>query len=164
MYIPKICAKIELYGNGGREMVPTEELTKQCEETLRRANTILFKRGRSILTGMEISSLQFNALLSIREFGPLTMGELGKHLFVACSTATDLADRMERAQLVERIRDNCDRRVVRVRLLDKGNEAVDAVIAERQKFVGEALGDYTDVEYDELLRSLVLLEQRMKLK
>ena len=145
-------------------MAPTEELTKQLEETLRRANTILFKRGRSILTGMEISALQFNALLSIREFGPLTMGELGKHLFVACSTATDLADRMERAKLVERVRDNNDRRVVRLNLLARGNEVVDAVIAERQSFVGEVLKNYSDEEYDELLRSLELLEQRMELK
>jgi len=145
-------------------MAPTEELTKQLEETLRRANTILFKRGRSILIGMEISALQYNALSTIREFGPLTMGDLGKHLFVACSTATDLADRMERATLVERVRDNKDRRVVRLHLLARGHEALDAVITERQSFVGEVLKNYTDKEYAELLRSLELLEQRMELK
>lgn len=145
-------------------MAPTEELTKQLEETLRRANTILYKRGRSILIGMEISALQFNALLTIREYGPLTMGELGKHLFVACSTATDLADRMERARLVERVRDNKDRRVVRLHLLTRGDEALDAVIRERQSFLGGVLEDYTDEEYMELLRSLELLTQRMELK
>ncbi|MDQ7093908.1 MarR family transcriptional regulator [Desulfosporosinus sp. PR] len=145
-------------------MAPTEELTKQLEETLRRANTVLFKRGRSILIGMEISALQFNALLCIREFGPLTMGELGKHLFVACSTATDLADRMERAQLVERVRDNNDRRVVRLHLLSKGDHVLDAVIAERQSFIGKVLRDYSGQEYEELYRSVDLLAQRMELK
>jgi len=145
-------------------MAPTEELTKQLEETLRRANTILFKRGRSILISMEISALQFNALLTIREFGPLTMGDLGKHLFVACSTATDLADRMERVELVERVRDKKDRRVVRLHLLTRGNEALDAVIAERQSFLGEVLEDYSEEEYVELLRSLEILAQRMELK
>ena len=145
-------------------MATTKELTKQLEETLRRANTILFKRGRSILIGMEISALQFNALLTIREFGPLTMGDLGKHLFVACSTATDLADRMERAKLVERVRDSKDRRVVRLHLLTRGDEALDAVIIERQSFVGEVLEVYTDEEYVELLRGLELLAQRMELK
>ncbi|MGC7869908.1 MarR family winged helix-turn-helix transcriptional regulator [Desulfosporosinus sp. SYSU MS00001] len=144
-------------------MASTEELTKQLEETLRRANTILFKRGRSILVSMEISSLQFNALLSIWEFGPLTMGELGKHLFVACSTATDLADRMERAQLVERVRDKNDRRMVRLRLLGKGNEIVDAVVSERQNFLGDVLRNYSEEEYQKLLQSLELLEQRMNL-
>ena len=145
-------------------MASTEALPKQLEETIRRANTILFKRGRAILIGMEISALQFNALLTIREFGPLTMGDLCKHLFTACSTATDLADRMERAKLVERVRDEKDRRVVRLQLLPRGEDVLIEVIAERQSFLGEVLKDYTDEEYVELLRSLELLEQRMESK
>lgn len=145
-------------------MARTGGLTKQLEETLRRANTILFKCGRSILSDMEISALQFNTLLAIRELGSLTMGDLCKHLFMACSTATDLADRMERAGLVERIRDDKDRRVVRMHLLPRGDEALNRVILERQSFVGEVLKDYTDEEYGELLRGLELLVQRMELK
>ena len=145
-------------------MAPTEELSKQLEETIRRANTILFRRGRSLLVGMEVSALQFNALLAIREFGPLTMGDLCKHLFIACSTTTDLGDRLERAELVERIRDEKDRRIVRMRLLPRGEEVVNGVIEERQSFIGEVLKDYTDEEYVELLRSLELLERRMELK
>jgi len=145
-------------------MAPTEELPKQLEETIRRANKILFKRGRSLLIVREISALQFNALLAIREFGPLTMGDLSKHLFVACSTATDLADRMELAKLVERVRDEKDRRVVRMHLLPQGEDVLNEVIAERQSFLGEVLKDYTDQEYIELLCSLKLLEHRMELK
>ncbi len=142
-------------------MAPTEALPKKLEETMRRANNILLKRGRSILIDREISVLQFNALVTIREFGPLTMGELGKHLFTACSTATDLADRMERAKLVERIRDEKDRRMVRMHLLPRGEDVLNEVIAERQSFIGEVIKDYSDEEYVELLRSLELLEQRM---
>jgi len=145
-------------------MVPTKALPQQLEETIRRANTILFKRGRSILIERDISALQFNALLTIREFGPLTMGDLCKHLFIACSTATDLADRMERSKLVERVRDEKDRRVVRMRLLAEGEAVLNEVITERQTFMGEVLQGYTDEEYMELLRSLEILEQRMALK
>ena len=142
-------------------MAPTEALPKKLEETMRRANNILLKRVRSILIDREISALQFNALVTLREFGPLTMGELGKHLFTACSTATDLADRMERVKLVERIRDEKDRRVVRMHLLPRGDEVLDEVIAERQSFIGEVIKDYTQEEYVELLLSLELLERRM---
>ncbi len=145
-------------------MAPNEELPKQLEETIRRANTILFRRGRSILTGMEISALQFNALLTIREFGPLSMGDFCKHLFTPCSTATDLASRMERAKLVERVRDKNDRRMVRMHLLPRGEDVLNQVIAERQSFLGEVLKDYTNEEYEQLLRSLELLEHRMELK
>lgn len=145
-------------------MERTGKFTKQLEETLRRANTILFKCGRSILSDMEISALQFNALLAIQKFGPLTMGDLCKHLFTACSTATDLAERMEKAGLVKRVRDDKDRRMVRMHLLPRGDEALNAVIAERQSFLGEVLEDYTDEEYVELLRGLELLVQRIELK
>lgn len=145
-------------------MAPSEELTKRLEESLSQANTMLFKRGRSILMDMEISSLQFNALLTIREFGPLTMGDLCKKLFVACSTATDLADRMERSELAERMRDEKDRRVVKLKLSARGNEVVETVIAERRSFLGEVLRDYTEAEYKELLKGLKLLNQRMELK
>ncbi|KGK91542.1 transcriptional regulator [Desulfosporosinus sp. HMP52] len=140
-----------------------EEIIKQLEETLRRANAILFKRGRSVLVDMDISELQFNALLCIREYGPLTMGDLCKNLYVACSTATDLADRMEFAGLVERVRAEKDRRVVALHLLPRGNEALDAVIAERQKFISEIIKDYTDAEYEELSRSSKLLAEKMEL-
>jgi len=145
-------------------MAAIEELTNQLEETIRRANTILLRRGQSILMDMEISALQFNVLLSIREFGPMTMGDVCKNLYVACSTATDIADRMERAELVERVRDDKDRRIIRLRLLSRGNEALDAVIAERQRFIGEVLSDYTDQEYTELMQGLKLLAERMALK
>jgi len=144
-------------------MAAIEELTNQLEETIRRANTILFRRGQSILMDMEISALQFNVLLSIREFGPMTMGDMCKNLYVACSTATDIADRMELAGLVERVRDDKDRRIIRLRLLSRGNEALDAVIAERQRFIGEVLKDYSDQEYTELMHGLKLLAERMAL-
>lgn len=144
-------------------MAPNE-LANQLEETLRRANAILFMRGRSVLVNMEIPGLQFDALVNIREYGPLTMGELGKKLFVACSTATDLADRMERAGLAVRVRDAKDRRIVRLHLLPRGREALEGVTTERQKLVSEVLRDYTDQEYKELSCSLELLAKRMALK
>lgn len=143
-------------------MSDTDRLVKKLEETIRNANTIMFKRGRSILTGLEISTSQFNALLSLVEFGPLTMGELCKHLFTACSTATDLADRMEKVGLVERKRDAKDRRVVRMHILPKGEEIVKAVIEERQKFLGDVLREYTEQEHLDLLNILEVLANRME--
>lgn len=138
-----------------------EETIKQVEEKIRQANTVIYRRGRSILAGMDISFPQFNALLALQEFGPLTMGELCKHLFTACSTATDLADRMERAGLVERVRDKKDRRVVRMHLLPQGDEVVNQVIFERRRFLGEVLNSYLEREQSDILNMLSLLAERM---
>lgn len=138
-----------------------DETVKKVEEKIRAANTIIYRRGRSILAGMDISFAQFNALLALQEFGPLTMGELCKHLFTACSTATDLADRMERAGLVERVRDKKDRRVVRMHLLPPGEEVVNKVIFERRRFLSDVLNAYSEEEQGELLNMLSLLAERM---
>lgn len=138
-----------------------DELVKKLEEKIRQANTVMYKRGRSILNGMEISTPQFNALLELQEFGALTMGELCKHLFTACSTATDLADRLERAGLVERVRDIKDRRVVRMHLLPKGEEVVNEVISARRHFLDDVLTEYPEQEHADLLDALVTLAERM---
>ncbi|CAA7599513.1 MarR-type HTH domain protein [Acididesulfobacillus acetoxydans] len=135
---------------------------KQVEEKIRQSNTVMYRHGRSILTGMGVSTPQFNALLTLQEFGSLTMGELCKHLFTACSTATDLADRMERAGLVERVRDTNDRRVVRMNLLPKGEEIVDAVISERCQFLREVLQEYPEEEQPKVLQFLQVLAERME--
>ncbi len=145
----------------GGSLVNREEIVNRVEEKIRQANTVIYRRGRSILAGMDISFPQFNALLALQEFGPLTMGELCKQLFTACSTATDLADRMERAGLVERVRDKKDRRVVRMHLLPPGDEVVNQVISERRRFLSEVLMEYPEPEQDELLNKLSLLAERM---
>lgn len=137
-------------------------LSYELEEVIRRANGIISRRGRSILAEMGISNSQFNALLTLKEFGPLTMGELCKHLFTACSTATDLADRLEREGLVERIRDSKDRRIVRMHLLSKGEEVVEAVMNERQYFLDKVLQEYSSEEQASLLEGFVLLAHRME--
>ena len=142
-------------------MADKAELVKKLEEAIRQANTVIYRRGRSILSGMGISYPQFNALLTLQEFGPLTMGELCKHLFTACSTVTDLADRLERAELVERIRDAKDRRIVRMYLLPKGEEVVQSVISERQRFIDVVLEEYSEIESDQLLKDFETLSKRM---
>ena len=50
------------------------------------------------------------------------IGELGKNARVKSSTMTDMIDRLEKDGIVERIRDDGDRRVVKVRLTDKGKK------------------------------------------
>lgn len=143
-------------------MEKIQELSRELEEAIRRSNTVIYRRGRSILTEMGISNPQFNALLTLNEFGPLTMGELCKHLVTACSTATDLADRLERDGLVERVRDPKDRRIVRMHMLPKGEKVVDLVINERLRFLDKVLLEYSSEEHALVLEGLELLADQME--
>ncbi|MBP1760099.1 MAG: transcriptional regulator [Firmicutes bacterium] len=143
-------------------MEVTQGLSRQLEEAIRRSNTVIYRRGRSILAEMGISNPQFNALLTLNEFGPLTMGELCKHLLTACSTATDLADRLERDGLVERVRDSKDRRIVRMHMLSKGEDVVELVISERRRFLDKVLLEFKSEEQAQALESFELLADRME--
>jgi DNA-binding MarR family transcriptional regulator len=69
---------------------------------------------------LELSAPQVHALLALGHEGPLTMGELARRAAVTEKTATGLVDRLERDRLVQRLRDEADRRVVRVRLTAHG--------------------------------------------
>ena len=76
-----------------------EEFTEsvvQVERLLRHVAFIIKRRGRDILNDFDITTPQFLALLVLKEHPGLTMGELCDRLFLACSTATDLIDRMEK--------------------------------------------------------------------
>lgn len=133
----------------------------EIEELLRNVGTMLKKRGRDILSNFDITPPQLDALLVLREFGELTMGELCQKMFLACSTATDLIDRMERNGLIERVRDTADRRVIRLRVLNKGSSVIDEVLQARRGYLATILSELDVADKDRLIQSLEQLNYLM---
>lgn len=133
----------------------------EIEELLRNVGTILKKRGRDILSNFDITPPQLDALLVLREFGELTMGELCQKMFLACSTATDLIDRMERNGLIERVRDTADRRVIRLRVLPKGSSVIDEVLEARRGYLATILSEIDVADKERLIQSLEQLNYLM---
>lgn len=131
------------------------------EELLRNVSTILKKRGRDILSNFEITPPQLDALLVLREYGELTMGELCQKMFLACSTATDLIDRMERNQLIERVRDTSDRRVIRLKVLPKGATIIEEVLEARRSYLANILNELDVAEMERLIQSMEQLNYLM---
>lgn len=127
------------------------------EKKLRYISGAIKQNGRKILKNYPITFPQFIALQWLIEEGDLTIGELSIKNGLAFSTTTDLVDRMENSQLVERIRDSKDRRVVRIQVLEKGITIIEKVIEERQKYLGEVLEGFSleqTTQINELLRFL----------
>ncbi len=131
------------------------------EELLRNVSTILKKRGRDILSNFEITPPQLDALLVLREYGELTMGELCQKMFLACSTATDLIDRMERNHLIERVRDTSDRRVIRLKVLPKGATVIEEVREARRSYLGNILNELDVADKEKLIQALEQLNYLM---
>jgi MarR family transcriptional regulator, organic hydroperoxide resistance regulator len=138
------------------------ELVKEIEHLVREISVIIKRKGRDILTNFPITPPQFTALLWLHEEGDMTIGELSQRMYLACSTTTDLVDRMEKNGVVERIRDDRDRRVVRIHMLDKGKAIIQDVLAARQAYLAEVLTRFSSDELKELEKYLSLLYQEMK--
>jgi len=133
----------------------------QIEELLRHVTVIIKKRGRDILSDFAITNPQFNALLVLDNHPDITMGELCDRLYLACSTATDLIDRMEKNGLLERRRDVDDRRVIRLRPTPKAKEVIDRVIQARRRYVKSILTKLEKKDIETLARSLQQLHSLM---
>lgn len=129
---------------------------------LRLTNTLLKKREREILADYSVTPPQFEALAALREYGALTMGELCEKMFLACSTATDLVDRLERNGFVERTRDTMDRRVVRLKVLPKGEQMADEVTAARRQQLANVLATVSLEDKEALIQSLEHLQYYLR--
>ncbi len=82
-------------------------------------NKTIFKNGTK--TDTDLTPTVIKALFAFTsDNGEYPIGELGKNARVKSSTITDMVDRLEQDGIAERVRDSSDRRVVKVRLTDKG--------------------------------------------
>jgi DNA-binding MarR family transcriptional regulator len=139
-----------------------ERAVVELEKSLRYIAAILKQKGREILTNYPITPPQFVALQWLLEEGDMTIGELSNKMYLACSTTTDLVDRMEKNGLVERVRDQNDRRVVRIHLLKEGERIIEEVIKKRQYDLAQVLKSFSEEEIVFLEKSLKKLQQEMK--
>ncbi|MED4851227.1 MarR family transcriptional regulator [Caldifermentibacillus hisashii] len=139
-----------------------EKVVASIEKDLRYISGIIKQKGREILSNYSITPPQFIALQWLFEEGDMTIGELSTKMYLAFSTTTDLIDRMERNNLVKRIRGEKDRRVVRIHLLSEGVRIIEEVIKKRQLYLNEILQDFNDEEIILLQENLKKLHKNMK--
>ncbi|MDY7223617.1 MarR family transcriptional regulator [Halalkalibacterium halodurans] len=125
---------------------------------------IVKQKGREILTHFPITPPQFVALQWLNEHGDMTIGELSQKMYLACSTTTDLIDRMEKNHLVERVKDQNDRRVVRIHLLERGKTIIEEVIRKRQEYLTDILEKFSDEEVSMFENYLNVLYDEMQAK
>lgn len=129
------------------------------EKELRHISALIKQKGREILSDYTITPPQFIALQWLHELGDMTIGDLSNKMYLAFSTTTDLVDRMERNKLVQRIRDNQDRRVVRIHLLKEGERIIEEVIEQRQNYLADIVKDF---ECEEVQSLSILLSKLYK--
>jgi MarR family transcriptional regulator, organic hydroperoxide resistance regulator len=159
--------KWELYGmthGNNKEIKETIDIVADIEKDLRYISGIIKQKGREILSNYTITPPQFVALQWLHEEGDMTIGELSNKMYLAFSTTTDLVDRMEKNELVQRVKDPNDRRVVRIHLLPEGERIIEEVIVKRQIYLREVLKNFSKDEVTVLKNNLTQLHQDMREK
>ncbi|WP_110927145.1 MarR family winged helix-turn-helix transcriptional regulator [Bacillus massiliglaciei] len=138
------------------------EYVAGIEKELRYVSALIKQKGREILHDYNITPPQFIALQWLFEAGDMTIGELSTKMFLAFSTTTDLIDRMEKTELVQRVKDPKDRRVVRIHLLPEGERIIADVIKKRQEYLSDILQSFSEDEISAFKANLAKLHLEMK--
>jgi DNA-binding MarR family transcriptional regulator len=110
----------------------------------------------------ELTGPQLTVLKMLEGVGDLSLSELSERIRAQNSTVTGIIDRMEREGLVVRSRSTEDRRVVHIRLTDKGAKIAREIAVEPMEIFRTALGCLSATEMHDLLRILTKIAQRVQ--
>ena len=126
-----------------------QELITEIQQAMASARANGARQGFHNLIGRSVSMTHMHVLAKLRTAGTLPMGRLAEGLDVSVASATGIVGRMEERGLVQRKRDNADRRVVLVELAEGGTAALEEIEARGREFFGRVLAELSK---DELIQ------------
>ena len=100
--------------------INAEQISLQIIMRLRQIMREMSKHSKLILDSYKISTPQLICLNEVCQHGPISIGALTKIVFLNNSTVTGIVDRLEKRELVKRVRVSKDRRQVHVEITDQG--------------------------------------------
>ena len=100
---------------------------------------------------------QAYALTFVHYNGPSKMSEICEHMLVSAAAASQMVDRLEKQNYVQRVADPGDRRVRRVLLSDQGQSFVQQSIEARQGWTKEIPSKLNEKQLDQISAALQIL-------
>jgi MarR family transcriptional regulator, organic hydroperoxide resistance regulator len=124
------------------------------QQTLHRLSEIMrvmtwqsYRQGMEAMERLGVTVPQAIMLLALEaNGGRCTMRELAQLTQQAGATLTGITDRLVDAGLVGRERDEADRRVVYVALLEAGRQKIEAINAQRETDMERMMANFSDQE------------------
>ena len=129
-------------------------VTAELLDELASAQPGKFMRHLRKGAGGAFSLVHLQVLFTLDSEGPLPMSRLADAMDVSQASATGIVDRMEQRGLVERLRDDADRRVVRVALAEGGRQTLGVMASERREHLAQIINQLTDRELEGFLAGL----------
>jgi MarR family transcriptional regulator, organic hydroperoxide resistance regulator len=126
----------------------------------------LYTESRRLTKGMAsqfgLTGPQLTVIKLLESFGDISLSSLSERIRAQNSTVTGIIDRMEREGLVRRERSTSDRRVIYIRLSEKGARLARQIEVEPMEIFRGALSSLTRDDVRELLRILTKMQKRVR--
>jgi DNA-binding MarR family transcriptional regulator len=136
----------------------SDELPEELPARTRRAVGRLSRSLRQTRAGAELSPSQYEVLVTIVGQGPLRLAELAAREGINPTMLSRIAGKLEATDLVDRVADTGDGRVIHLAASEKGRELVRKVRGERTDALSIALEGMTETERETLSAALPVLE------
>ncbi|WP_134698783.1 MarR family winged helix-turn-helix transcriptional regulator [Ammoniphilus sp. YIM 78166] len=122
--------------------------------------------GLAIANELSEYGITLPQLLVLRRIsdGPKTIGDISKSISLSYSTVSGIIDRLERENLVKRIRDKDDRRVVWIQKTEKVEEIKRKAPVFQESYYASLFEGLTEEEMDQIIQSLELLTKILEKK
>jgi DNA-binding MarR family transcriptional regulator len=134
-----------------------DQLDVQLDALMRDLHPII-SRGRCALAQrcreLSLSTAHLYLMSLLESHGPLSMSQLADLLDMALPNATGLVDRAHERGIVERVRDEADRRVVLARLTPSGRSLLRKLELIRRQRLALTLQAMTPEQREQLLQSV----------
>jgi DNA-binding MarR family transcriptional regulator len=126
----------------------------------------LYTESRRLTKGMAsqygLTGPQLTVVKLLESIGDISLSSLSERIRAQNSTVTGIIDRMEREGLVKRERSTSDRRVVFIRLTDKGAKLAAEIQVEPMEMFRGALQSLAREDVRDLLRILTKIQRRVR--
>ena len=136
-----------------KDLVEIEMRMLEVKNLFSGISTEMVKNSVGIM-GFAVNMSQLKAMTAFSEDSLLSMGELCKMANIKMPSMTEVVDRFEKEGILERIRDNKDRRVVKVKMTAKGKKMHKEVLKRRANELTKMFGVLTTEDRTRLVDSL----------
>ena len=128
---------------------PGTEAAVRAYVKLLRASRAVIARIEPMLAAEGLTTTQIGVLEALLHRGALTHRDLGRKVLTSAGNMTDVVDKLEARQLVRRVRDPADRRLVRVELTEAGDARIRDLFPRHAADIARAM---SGLPTDELIR------------
>jgi DNA-binding MarR family transcriptional regulator len=137
----------------------TDAVVREIVDGMAAARSGMRRQEFRKLVLQSVSMTHMHVLATLREGGPLPVSRLARALDVSVASGTGIITRMQERGLVDRSRDDGDRRVVTVGLTDEGRRVLDEIDNRAHGFFARVLHELSMEELIQLRNGLRALHR-----